>query len=63
MREEDGPTFVVANDDPAEATREMLRDALEMIGHIGSRYDEWRVRVIMEHGDKWIAPGTPPEEW
>ena len=56
IREEDGPTIVVANDDPAEATCEMLREVHELIGHIGSRYDEWRVQVIMEHGDKWTSP-------
>lgn len=69
LKQDDGFTFVVGNDDPAEATCAMLREVLELVGHIGSRYDEWRVQVIMEHGDKWISPEeavmypvTPPDE-
>jgi len=50
---------VVASEDPTVATRDMLVEVLELIGHLGSRYDEWRVRVILEHGDKW----TSSEDW
>jgi hypothetical protein len=56
LRDSEGQVTVVANNDPATATWEMLGEVLEQIGHIGSRYDEWRVRVIMEHGDHWISP-------
>jgi hypothetical protein len=47
---------VVANDDPAQASFEMLWNVLERIGHVGSRYDEARVRVTIEPGDKWMSP-------
>jgi hypothetical protein len=48
--------YTVANEDRAEATYELLGWVLELVGHIGSRYDEKRVHVIMGHGDKWISP-------
>lgn len=51
--------IVVASDDPAEASRNMLWEVLELIGHVGSRYDEHRVQVVIEHGDKWMSP----EDW
>ena len=47
---------VVANKDPVQATYDMLWCVLEAIGHVGSRYDEARVRIVIEHGDKWISP-------
>jgi len=47
---------VIANEDPAQATHDMLWCVLEAIGHIGSRYDEARVRIVIEHGDKWLSP-------
>lgn len=40
----------------AEAARDMLWQVNEAIGHVGSRHDEWRVRIVLEHGDKWISP-------
>jgi hypothetical protein len=54
---------VIANKDPVQATHDMLWCVLETIGHVGSRYDEARVRIVIEHGDKWISPKgakTPP---
>lgn len=51
----DEEVWTVANDNEAEATFEMLGHVLELIGHIGSRYDEWRVGIKLEHGDKWIS--------
>jgi len=53
---------VVADDDPALATFQMLCIVHEYIGHIGSRYDAKRVRIKVEHGDKYIKPGTPLED-
>ena len=56
LRDSEGHIYAIANDDPATATWEMLHEVLEQIGHIGSRYDEWRVHVSLVHGDKWIGP-------
>ena len=46
----------VAEDDRVDATFTLLGEVLEMVGHIGSRYDERRVRVVIEPGDKWEPP-------
>jgi hypothetical protein len=54
--DEDGFPYVIADDDPVDATFNLLVEVREMIGHIGSRYDERRVRVVIEPGDKWIGP-------
>jgi hypothetical protein len=56
LRDDEGCTDVVSSDDPATATFDMLNEVLEILGHIGSRYDERRVRIIIERGDKWISP-------
>lgn len=40
----------------AEAARDMLWQVNELIGHPGSKHDEWRVRIVLEHGDDWISP-------
>lgn len=53
--------YLCASDDRAEATRLMLNEVLEQIGHMGSRHDEWRVRIVMEHGDKWMSPDERDE--
>jgi len=55
----DGGTYTVTDDDPAHAAYSMLGWVQELIGWSGSRYDEWRPRVSLEHGDKWMSP----EEW
>lgn len=43
----------IGENDPVDATSVLLGEVLELIGHIGSRYDERRVRVTIEPGDKW----------
>lgn len=53
--------FLCASEDPAEATRLMLVEVLEQIGHMGSRYDERRVQIVLAHGDKWEPPDEQDE--
>lgn len=37
-----------------QTTQNMLWYVNETIGEPGSRHDEWRVRVNLEPGDKWV---------
>jgi len=46
---------VVENDNPINATHDMLWSVLEAIGHRGSRYDERRIGITISPGDKWIS--------
>lgn len=56
--EDDELVTVVEDDEEAEAARLMLWEVNERIGHIGSRHDAARVRIIVLPGDKWYPP-TP----
>lgn len=59
LRDEDDELITVVEDaDEAEAARLMLWEVNERIGHIGSRHDAARVRIIVLPGDKWYPP-TP----
>jgi len=40
----------------AEAARDMLWQVNELIGHVGTKHDERRVRIDLEPGDHWIGP-------
>lgn len=48
--------ITIAGEDSVDTTYDLLGEILELVGHIGSRYDARRVRVIIEPGDKWISP-------
>jgi hypothetical protein len=48
----------VADDDPADATLALLGEILDRVGYVGSRYDERRVRIAIEPGDKWEPPAS-----
>lgn len=44
------------NSSTAEALCEALRDVVEILGAYGSRYDEKRISISLEPGDKYEAP-------
>lgn len=61
ITDEEGAVTVIAEDPShpnpdALAAHLMLWEVNESIGHIGSRYDEYRVTIRLEHGDKWMSP-------
>jgi hypothetical protein len=43
----------------AVALQSALYGILDAIGGAGSRHDEERVRIAIEHGDKFDCPGCP----
>jgi hypothetical protein len=53
---EDPRPIVVEETDRVDATYALLGRMLEQMGHSGSRYDERRVRIVIEPGDKWEPP-------
>lgn len=40
-----------------EFERDMYSYIIDLIGNNGSRYDEQRIRVYLEHGDKYECKG------
>ena len=52
-RSEPETVTTIAQDDRADATFALLGEVLDLVGHIGSRYDARRVRISIEPGDKW----------
>jgi hypothetical protein len=49
---------VISSDNQVTSARDLLWVINERIGVIGSRHDEERIRITIEPGDKWIAPGS-----
>lgn len=67
VKNSDGDVTLIADADPVDRTSALLWEVLEQVGHVGSRYDERRVRIVIEPGDKYadlqsLRPEGAPDE-
>jgi hypothetical protein len=65
VREDEDPPWAITGGDEAESARLMLWEVNERVGHLGSRHDERRVRIITMPGDDWLPaePGGCSHPW
>jgi hypothetical protein len=50
-----GEVWLIAHDDWFEAAAELLAEINERLGSSGDAYDQRRVRVAVEPGERWLA--------
>ncbi|HYK95251.1 MAG TPA: hypothetical protein VE011_05195 [Candidatus Dormibacteraeota bacterium] len=50
-----GEVWLIAHDDWFEAAAELLTEINDRLGSSGDSYDERRVKVVVEPGERWVA--------